>query len=258
MSDKCDFEARFCRTDAFNDLKHLYNEHIRNNQLNFRSAIERFDSIAEGVIRPKIIEIYTPKFMAEKRQDKENAKRSVDQMWRSCKGSLYEYAVCKALNEILVNDPSLAQKLDIIHGSKLNALMREQLIIKNWNEILPDVDFVIINKACNKIMSVLSCKTSLRERLTETAFWAKELKLKGINVIFITTDKDKEITTDVNRYIVMHVLDYTIITDPSRYKEIMLEWRRKYVNKPDFNIMISKVISFKNIITILQQYMTRC
>jgi len=54
------------------------------------------------------------------------------------------------------------------------------------------------------------------------------------------------------------VLDYTIITDPSRYKEIMLEWRRKYVNKPDFNIMISKVISFKNIITILQQYMTRC
>jgi len=257
MSDKCDFIARYCSADVFDDLKRLYNDYIRENQLNFSSAIERFDSIAEGAIRPEIIKKYTRKFMDEKRQDKRNARRSVDQMWRSCKGSLYEYAVCKALNEILANDSSLAQELDIIHGSKLNDIIRKQLTIVDWSEILPDVDFVIINKNCNKIMSVLSCKTSLRERLAETAFWARELKPKGIDVIFITTDKDEEITADNNRYIVMHVLDYTIITDPSRYNEIIKEWREKYGNKPDFKNMIRKVISFKDIKTILQQYKMR-
>ncbi len=258
MSDKCNFETRFCRINAFNELKRLYDEHVRNIQLNFCSALESFDIISERIIRPKIIKLFTPKFIDEKRLNEAQARRSIDQMWKSCKGSLYEYAVCKALNEILMNDPSLAQRLDIIHGSKLNVLTREQLIIKNWSEILPDVDFVITNKACDKAVAILSCKTSLRERLAETAFWAKELKPKGIDVIFITTDKDKEVTADVNRYIVMHVLDYTVITDPNRYYKIMLEWRKKYGNKHDFNIMISRVISFKNIIMILQQYAARC
>jgi hypothetical protein len=36
----------------------------------------------------------------------------------------------------------------------------------------------------------------------------------------------------------MHVLDYTIITDPKRYNEIINEWQGNYRNKPDFNIKI--------------------
>jgi hypothetical protein len=57
----------------------------------------------------------------------------------------------------------------------------------------------------------------------------------------------------------MHVLDYTIITDPQRYNEIINEWRRIYGNKPDFNIKIRKVLKFaEDIVLLLQQYATKC
>jgi len=258
MNSRCNFETRFCSADAFNELKRIYDEYVKNSKSSYCSVLERFDIIAEKIIRPKIINMFTLKIMVKRHLNETQARRSVDQMWRSCKGSLYEYAICKAFNEILMSNSFLAQRLDIIHGSKLDTFTREQLIIKNWNEILPDVDFVIVNKVCNRAVAVLSCKTSLRERLTETAFWAKELKPKGIDVIFITTDKDKEITADVNRYMIMHVLDYTIITDPNRYDEIVLEWRTKYGNKSDFSTKISKILSFKNIIMLLQQYAIKC
>jgi type II restriction enzyme len=162
------------------------------------------------------------------------------------------------LDEILTKDTSLAQKIDVIHGSKLNVYTRNQLAIRNWSDVLPDVDFAVINKNCRKVVAILSCKTSLRERLTETAFWSRELKPRGIDVIFITTDKDGEITAEVNRYIVMHVLDYTIITDSQRYNEIINEWRRSYGNKPDFNIKIKRVLKFADIVLLLQQYATKC
>jgi type II restriction enzyme len=161
------------------------------------------------------------------------------------------------LDEILTRDTSLSQRIDIIHGSKLSAY-KKQLVIRNWSDILPDADFAIINKKCGKVVAVLSCKTSLRERLTETAFWARELKPKGIDVIFITTDKDEEITAEVNRYIVMHVLDYTAVTDPQRYNRIVHEWRRSYGSKPDFNSRISKLLRFIDIIPLLQQYAVKC
>jgi len=258
MSSRCDFKTRFCSSEVFNMLKQLYDQSIRKLKKNCCSALEDFENIAEGTIRPQIIELLTPVIMTEKRLSEAQARRSVDQLWKSCKGSLYEYAVCRALDEVLANNPSLAEKLEIVHGSNLSSSIRNQLVIKNWSDILPDADFVIVNKACNKAVAVLSCKTSLRERLTETAFWARELRPKGIDVVFVTADRDGEMATDVNRYIVMHILDYTVITDPSRYSYIVSEWSRKYGSKPDFNIMMRKVVSFKNITTLLQQYAIKC
>jgi type II restriction enzyme len=243
MSDVCDIKPRFCSEKIFTMVKQLYDDYVRNNGLSFRLAIERFEDITEGGIRLRF-----------------GTDRSTDQMWRSCKGSLYEYAVCRALNEILLDDPLLLQQINIIHGSKLvfNSDLRDQVSMKNWSDIFPDVDFVIVNKVCNKAMAIISCKTSLRERLTETAFWSKELKQRGMEVIFITTDKDNEMILDINRYIVMHVLDYTIITDTNRYNQIINEWRKKYGHKPDFNIMISKIIVFSNIAQVLHKYAQKC
>jgi len=247
MSDRCDFEFRMCGESRL--LKELYDDYVKGNKRKFLEAVEKFEEIAEKYVRKKF---------SEELERTGRDQRSIDQAWRSCKGSLYEYAICKALDEILIENTSLAQKIDVIHGSKLNVSTRNQLVISNWSEILPDVDFIIINKNCRKAVAVLSCKTSLRERLTETAFWARELKPKGIDVIFITTDKDKEITAEVNRYIVMHVLDYTIITDPQRFNKIINEWRRSYGNKADFNIKINKILKFVNIESLLQQYAIKC
>jgi type II restriction enzyme len=239
MNKECDIKPRFCSEEIFKMIMKLYDDHVMSSGLSFCQAIEHFEDISERSIRPR-----------------SGTGRSADQMWRSCKGSLYEYAVCKALNEILINDPFLLKKIDVIHGSKLkfHPVLKDQIVIRNWSDILPDVDFVIINKVINKVMAIVSCKTSLRERLTETAFWKGELKQRGIEVIFITTDKDGEITSDVNRYMVMHVLDYTVITDINRYNQIINEWKKKYGNMIDFNIMLSKIISFNDIVKVLHKY----
>jgi len=241
MTHRCDIikRPRFCSTEILNKAIQFYDDYVRMHGLSFRQAIEHFETIAEGEVRSIF-----------------GVGRGADQRWRSCKGALYEYAVCRALDEILSSNPLLSQKIDIIHGSKLtsNSTLRNQLTIRNWSEILPDVDFVIVNKVYEKVVAVLSCKTSLRERMTETAFWSRELKPKGIEVIFITTDKDEEVTSDVNRYIVMHVLDYTVITNPDRYNKIVEEWKLKYGSRSDFNVMMSKIIDFNDIIKILQKY----
>lgn len=253
---ECDFEPRFCNTNVFSELKHLYDECVRASGKGFSNALELFESIAEGTIRPRVTGPLVSRAIAKK--GPVEAQRSADQRWRSCKGHLYEYAVCRALHEVIANNPQLKQKLEVVHGSKLSDFTRSQLVIRNWSEILPDVDFAIVNKSCGRVVAVLSCKTSLRERLTETAFWARELKPKGIDVIFITVDKDREIVADVNRYVVLHVLDYTIITEPSMYSSIVSEWRRRYGNKPDFKIVTSKVVSFRDISRLLQHYAAMC
>jgi len=247
MNARCDFDFRMCAEDRL--LKKLYDEYVKNSKKKFLETVEKFENITENDIRPKFI---------ERLKKSSKSQRSIDQAWRNCKGSLYEYAICKALDEILAEDVSLAQKIDVIHGSRLNTHVRNQLTIRNWSDILPDVDFAIINKNCGKVVAVLSCKTSLRERLTETAFWAGELKPKGIDIIFITTDKDEEITIETNRYIVMHVLDYTVISDSRRYDEIINEWQRNYGRRPDFEINIKKVLKFADIVSLLRQYATKC
>jgi type II restriction enzyme len=247
MDDRCNFKFRMCAESDL--LKRFYDKYVKSRNKKFLEAVEEFENIAERGIRLEFNKILA---------SSGKTPRSIDQTWRNCKGSLYEYAICRALDEILTKDASLAQKINIVHGSKLYAYTRNQLVIKNWSDILPDVDFAVINKNCGKVVAVLSCKTSLRERLTETAFWARELKPRNIDVIFITTDKDKEITAETNRYIVMYVLDYTIITDPQRYNEIINEWWKSYGNKPDFNIKIKKVLKFADIVLLLQHYVTKC
>jgi type II restriction enzyme len=148
INGKCDIKPRFCSEETFRMIRRLYDEHVTVNNLSFFRAIERFEDISERGIRPKI-----------------GTGRSADQMWRSCKGSLYEYAVCRALEEILLSDSFLLEKIDFLHGSRLEShpVLRDQVAVKNWSDVFPDVDFVIINKICNKVMAVVSCKTSLRE-----------------------------------------------------------------------------------------------
>jgi len=226
----------------FNFIKHSYDRHVEDSDLTFRQALESFEYVSEYIIRPKL-----------------GGGRSVDQAWKSCKGLLYEYAVCRALDELLLNNPLLSQRIDIIHGSKLENRLRSQVVIRNWSDILPDVDFIVVNKPCNRAMAVISCKTSLRERITEVAFWSEVLKPKGIETIFVTIDKDEEITSsDINRYLVMHVLDYTIITDKSRYEQIVNKWKREYGYKEDFDSLIKKITSFNNIEQLLRDYAEKC
>jgi len=203
---------------------------------NYLDAVQNFDELAENKLRATLQLFY-------------NKPRSRDQAWRTCKGSLYEYAVFKVLNQKLTEDPVLNRKFMAVMGDEALFRYKEQVAIKNWSEILPDADILIVEKSFVK--AIISCKTSLRERLTETAFWKRELEksynTKHIKLVFVTTDKDDELRIDANRYILLHVIDCTFVTHPQKYKQLIEVYKEKYGNKQDFTRLISKVKSITDI-----------
>jgi len=220
-------------------LKRKYDEIVSNEHFrNYLIAIQNFESISENEIRDILTEHY------------KNA-RSRDQAWKNYKGILYEYAVFRLLQQIIDNDKELNRKISLSTGEQLASSIKEQIVIKNWNEILPDVDMLIIDKNKNLVKAIISCKTSLRERLTETAFWKRELekhkRTRDMKIVFITTDKDNELKINTNRYILLHVIDYTFITDPTRYNELEKHYTETYGAKEDFMTLISKVKPISNI-----------
>jgi type II restriction enzyme len=63
---------------------------------------------------------------------------------------------------------------------------------------LPDVDIIIYNPQNCKILSVISSKVTLRERISQTGYWKLKLfqneTTKHIKVYFITPDEDGTLT----------------------------------------------------------------
>lgn len=99
---------------------------------------------------------------------------------------------CYLKNEIK-RDDYLVRKLAVRYGEYL---------------LLPDTDIVIadrdlINPWNSKILAIVSCKTSLRERIAQACYW--KLKLlssnvtKHIKVYLATTDNDDDFSIGKNR-----------------------------------------------------------
>jgi len=197
----------------------------------YLKVIQHFDFIAEEKLRHLLNKFYTNH-------------RSRDQAWKTCKGSLYEYAVFKCIQQDIIKN-KLDGKLQVLMGEDTLIEHKDQIVIRNWSDIFPDVDMVIVEKETDLVKVIISCKTSLRERLTETAFWKRELErtknTRDIKLIFITTDKDRELRIDTNRYILLHVIDCTFVTDPEKYRELIETYRRKYGNRKDFDYLLSRV-----------------
>jgi len=197
----------------------------------YLEALQNFESISEGRLRSILKQYY-------------DNQRSRDQAWKNFKGKLYEFAVFKFLKQVIQKNKEWNTKLSIVLGDNLKQY-RDQIAIKNWSDIYPDVDILIVDKNKNLVRAIISCKTSLRERLTETAFWKRELdrnkRTRDIKIIFITIDKDNELRIDTNRYILLHVIDCTFVTDIRRYNELINYYKKKYGNREDFKMLFSKV-----------------
>jgi len=222
-----------CKEKIFDDLKKEYDKIVnREYKGNYLDAIQVFDPLVETNLRIVLQNFY-------------DNSRSRDQAWKTCKGSLYEYAVFKSIQQIIISDDKLNSKFTITMSDKTLIHYKNQVAIRNWSEIFPDVDILIIEKKTNLVKIIISCKTSLRERLTETAFWKRELERSGntkdIRFIFITTDKDNELKIDTNRYILLHIIDCTFVTDPQKYKNLVESYRKKYGKRKDFSNLTSKI-----------------
>ena len=218
------------RREILNHLRIIYDkiasERFKNDYL---EILKKFDSIAEEELRKTLAKYYPNQ-------------RSRDQAWKTYKGKLYEYAVFRYIEQIIRKNEELNKKFSIVMGKDIMKY-KDGFVIKNWREIFPDVDLLIVKE--NKVEVIISCKTNLRRKLTKIAFWKRELErfetTRNIKVILITTNKDNKLQQDLNRYILLHVLDGTFITDPKKYEQLINDFKNKYGDKPEFPELISKV-----------------
>ncbi len=222
-----------CKKEVLDELKEAYDD-VVNNQFggDLLETLQNFENVAENDLR-RILEKYY------------STEKSRNQAWKTCKGALYEYAVFRYIKNIVENDPVLSDRFDVRMGNEVLSEYKDQLVIRNWRDIYPDIDILLVDKRTNRVRAILSCKTSLRERLTETAFWKRELErtrdMGNIRVVFVTTDKDNELKSETNRYILLHVVDYTFITDPQKYDGLMRVYEKKYGRRQDFENLRRKI-----------------
>lgn len=126
-----------------------------------------------------------------------------EQSWRAFKGKNLEKLVVH-----IIKDEVAALGLKIVDGNKLERteganLTRELSEIKrkllvDYGEFgahLPDVDIIIYKTKPEKIITVISSKVTLRERIAQTGYWklklASDKVTQHIKVYFVTPDEDK-------------------------------------------------------------------
>lgn len=156
----------------------------------------------------KIFDEIKEKYKKEKRKDGKDANQS----WNSWSG--------KALQELIkfiVEDYifSLKYPVGITDDNalrnkrltpELDKVRRNIEIFYDSYSIIPDADIVIYDKCSYKIIAVLSCKASLRERVAQAAYWKLKFQYndttKDILYYLLSTDNDGDflnIGDDISR-----------------------------------------------------------
>jgi len=127
-----------------------------------------------------------------------------EQSWKGFKGNNFEKIIA-----YIINSSIEYLGLKIINGKKISksknlpfelGKIKRNLLIDygEYGMHLPDVDLIVYDPNSLNVICIISSKTSLRERLTQTGYW--KLKLlqsditEHIQVYFITLDEGKKLT----------------------------------------------------------------
>jgi type II restriction enzyme len=143
------------------------------------------------------------------RQDflKESKKSDHEQSWRAFKGKnlekLIEYIIKASVEDLglkIINGNILERTEGKNLSDELNKVKRNLLVdFGEYGSHLPDIDLVIYEPITYQIISVLSSKVTLRERVAQTGYWKLKLLAnpltKHIKVYFITLDEDGTLTS---------------------------------------------------------------
>ena len=151
---------------------------------------------------------HVSKILKEAKEPHEQEFEGIDheQSWKGFKGNALESLIL-----YIINDEIKSMGLKIVKGKKFERTKPENLSteLKHVKKNLsidfgkfgfhtPDVDLVIYDPQTYKVIAVLSSKVTLRERITQTAYW--KLKMRNyeltnhIKVYFLTPDEDGALT----------------------------------------------------------------
>ncbi len=108
-------------------------------------------------------------------------------------------------------------------SQELSSVRRNVLVHYGSYSLLPDMDIVVYEPKTCKVVAVISCKVTLRERVAQTAYWKLKLMqdpiTQPIRVFFVTPDEDKNLIRrdppHRNRIIIEHDTDGAYVLDPS-------------------------------------------
>lgn len=140
--------------------------------------------------------------------------KSSEQSWHSFIGNKFERLVTSTIrayiNEIKEKDETLKGLAALTTGEikkKKNEVIFRKLSVRYGEYLLlPDTDLSMVDFNLEKqwdstIIAIISCKTSLRERIAQACYW--KLKLlssdvtKNIKVFLATVDNDEDFTIDL-------------------------------------------------------------
>ncbi len=190
----------------FEDLADLYDQHLKRNPKAYEALP---DILAEAE------ELYAQEKL------KSNPKIDIGQSWRSWSGKNFE----KLLFHILfrfIDGAGLPLKL--VRGSILVSQQKDAVLDRVKRNILvdfgihgcflPDADIVVYYPSDASVKAIISCKTSLRERIAQTGYWKLRLRAspttRHIKAFFVTPDKDGTLISDKpnkSKTIVLYELD---------------------------------------------------
>ncbi len=137
-----------------------------------------------------------------------------EQSWHSFIGKKFQELVFNTLKgylKILKKKHPEFDGLEVLSENEIkkNDILFRKLAVRYGDYLLlPDTDIVLVNYDFanpwnSKILAIISCKTSLRERIAQACYW--KLKLlssdvtKHIKVYLATTDNDDDFSLDSKR-----------------------------------------------------------
>ena len=135
-----------------------------------------------------------------------NGQRDFGQAWRNWKGTNFEKLIRFIVDEEIQSLNSaagldLASTTDdaLKKGSLIYELdkVKRNLLIDygKYGSHLPDADLVIYKRHSSHVLCIVSCKTSMRERIGQTAYWKLKLDksavTRHVRVALVTPDEGK-------------------------------------------------------------------
>lgn len=170
------------------------------------------------------------------RSDKASKKREkgeepdAEQSWKPFKGHNFEKLILRIVQSELSSDTVKCIPGSSLGGRNLTAELSKvhrNLIVRYGSySILPDADLVLYSPSTCRVLGVISCKTTLRERIAQTAYWKLKLAADPVTVhiqgFLVTPDEDGDLDRSLaeldetsrsgrNRIIVEHELDGTYV-----------------------------------------------
>jgi len=176
---------------TYEDLEKLYDEKKK------KFGIDAYKHVSELLIEAK-------KIHKQDWSKSPTPNGDHEQSWRAFKGKNLEKLI-----QYIITDEVEGLGLKVING---NTLERSVKLSKEFSQVkrnlaidygiygmhLPDVDIIIYEPGNYKVLAVLSCKVTLRERIAQTGYWKFKLlqdeTTKHIKVYFVTPDEDGTLT----------------------------------------------------------------